>query len=192
MARKPRLKAVAQAVPQTREEADRLLGEIGALTREVERIEADLTDTVALAKESAKEKAAPLADALKSKFAALTAWAEANKSELLQGKRRSLTLTQGMIGWRWGNPAVKVGRGQDEAVVSTFTRLGLSDLLRVETSLDREAILKRPEAIEGIAGISIEQVESFFAKPLDVKVEQTATVVKLTGREAARGQADAA
>ncbi len=188
-----RLKAVAQAVPQTRDEADTLLGEIGALSREIERIDADLNDKVALAKEAAKAQVTPLADSIKAKFAALTSWGEANKSELLDGKRRSITMTHGTVGWRWGNPAVKVGKGQEDAVVKTLARLELGSLLRVETSLDREAILKNPDAIEGIAGLSIERVESFFVKPLDVSTEQTATVVKLTGSEATRQpDADAA
>lgn len=177
----PRLKAAAQPVPQSQEEADRLLGEIGALSREVARIEADLTDQVERAKAAAKQQAAPLAEAIKAKFQALTAWAEANKAELLGGKRRSLQLTHGAIGWRWGSPAVRIKRGCEEAVVTTLERLGLDRFLRVKRELNREAILEDPAAVEGIAGVAIERAESFWAKPAEMEIEQVATVQKLTG-----------
>ncbi len=182
--RKPvRIKARAQEVPQTREEADRLLGEIGALSREIERVEADLTDQVARLMDQAKAASSPLGEALKSKFAALTAWAEAHKGELLDGKRRSVGMTHGTIGWRMGTPAVKVARGQEETLVKTLLRLDLGRFLRTAVTLDKEAILKDPAAVEGIVGLTVEQKETFFAKPLDVELEQQATVLKITGRE---------
>lgn len=186
MSRRAALKVAVDQVPASREDADRLLGEIGALQRRIETIDIELTDAVALAKAEASRKAKPLADELKAKLGVLATWAEASRGELLDGKRRSAAMSQGTIGWRMGMPTVKVSRGQEEALIATFQRLGLSSLLRERVELDKEAILKAPDRIEGIAGIGIEQVESFWAKPLDVRTELATTSVKLKGVAAVR------
>lgn len=67
-------------VPQSREQAASAIAEIGALNREIGRIEATLNDRIAKAKEDAETKAAPLRDRVAASTEGLRIWAEANRS----------------------------------------------------------------------------------------------------------------
>lgn len=176
-----RIKAKAEAVPSSREEADTLLGQIGALQREVERIEADLSDQVSRSKADAKKRADPLVKQAEAKFVALMAWANASRETLLVEGRKSLALSQGTIGWRRAPPAVRVEKGQEDAVIAALEAAGLTDLLREVVELDKEAILREPARVGGIPDIMVEQAEHFWIKPLDVRVERKATSAKVTG-----------
>lgn len=117
-------------VPASREEADALLGRIGDDQRQLELISAGLTETVAREKLAAAAEALPIAGRLKESFAALHVWAQANRAELLERGRKSVSLSQGTIGWRMGNPEVRIGRGQEDLVVATLGRLGRGELIR--------------------------------------------------------------
>lgn len=183
MAKKPtRIKAPAVPVPQTREEADKLIGEIGAFQRDIDLAKAAAEEKVAAVKAALEEEIGGKAAEMLAKFQAVMAFASANRDTLLEKGRKSVELSQGQLGWRLGNPTVKLARGVDEdSLVATFERLKLDDLLRVTTSLDRQAILKEPKRIEGIAGITVEQDETFFVKPLEVTTETTAKAGKLIG-----------
>lgn len=180
MSKGKRITAAAAGVPKSREEADALLAELGTLQRQLERIDLDLSEVVAAAKKSAAEKAKPLADQIRAKVAALCAYATASRDELIPAGRKSVNLSQGTLGFRMAPPAVKVAKGQEEFVITTLRRLGLEDLLRETVELDREAILRDPSRIAGLAGISVEQTETFYVKPLDVSVEQSVTSAKVT------------
>ena len=158
----------------------------------MDRLNHDLTDQIAALKEAAKNQADPLVATIKSKFQALTAWAAANRSEILPRGRRSVSLSHGVIGWRMGNPTVKVSKPLEAAIIGAFERAKLDHLLRRTAELDREAILRNADAIDGIPGLWIEQTESFYAKPLDVEIEQVATVQRLTGTDIKPQAAEAA
>jgi phage host-nuclease inhibitor protein Gam len=171
-----RIKAPALPVPASREEADRLLGDLGALQRELDHIDADLTATCAAAKLAASKAAAPIADEIRRRFSALGIWAEEHRSRLLEGDRKSVALGQGVIGWRWGMPTVRIARGQEEAVIEELARRALGHLIRTRQEVDREAVLRAPELVADLTGIVVEQIETFFAKPLDLESEQVRTV----------------
>jgi len=179
-----KLKAPATPVPQTREQADQLIGEIGAAQRAIDDITARLEADIAQLKAVAAAAAAPFATRIMSHFVALTAWASANKDALLEGKRRSVELSQGVIGWRWSNPTVKVAKGKEDDVIKALRERGARRLLRYEVSIDKNAILKEPDRIEGIPHIEVVQVENFFVKPFAVEAEHVAAVTKLTGAAA--------
>lgn len=171
MAKPKKHKLPAQKLPQSRGEADGLLAEIGALERQIAMIDAELAATVEQLTESARTHADPLAAERDARVKALAAWAEANKSTLLEGDRRSHALAHGTVGWRRTPPAVKVADDALDAVIAELQRRRLSDLLRVTTSLDKAAILKAPARVEGIAGIAIEGGEFFFAQPRELGTE---------------------
>lgn len=172
--------AAMAGVPTDLEAANVLLGEIGTLQRQIDRIDLNLSEAVAALKKTAGDEAKPLADQLKAKVAALCAYATTNRETIIPAGRKSVSLSQGVMGFRLGNPTVKVAKGQDEAVIATLERLGLTGLLRHVVELDREAILRDPATIAGLAGIGVEQVETFYVKPLDVSSEQAVTMAKVT------------
>ena len=59
-----------------------------------------------------------------------------------------------------------------EAVVEIFQRMGLQRFLRTKTEVDKTAILAEPDAVRGIAGVSvITGLEDFVVTPLEVKAD---------------------
>lgn len=183
-----RLKAAALPVPVSRAAADELLGQIGRLQRQLDVIDAALTEEVAAAKARAAAEAKPVAEQIKTAFQALTIWAERNREELCRDGRKSVTLSQGVIGWRIGLPTVRIAKGMEDELVSIFGRLGKGHLIRTRQEVDKEAVLRDPNEVAGIPGIAVEQTESFFAKPLDLEAEQVKTTGKL--KVARRGASD--
>ena len=178
--KRTRVTAAMAGVPADLEAANALVGEIGTLQRQIDRIDLDLSEAVAALKKQAGDDAKPLADQVKAKVAALMAFATANRETIIPAGRKSVALSQGTIGFRLGNPTVKIAKGQDEAVIATLERLGLEKLLRRETAIDKEAILREPGTIQGLAGIGVAQVETFYVKPLDVASEQAVTTSTVT------------
>lgn len=171
-------------VKLNREDAEAALGRVGENLREIQRIELEASEQIEAIKSAAKQRTDNLAKAVKADFVALTGWAAENREQLLADGRRTIPMTHGQVGWRWSPPAVKVKADDEPAVVATLQRLKLDHLLRTRVELNREAILEEPGAVEGIAGISIERVETFWAKPAELDLEQKAQARKLTGAEA--------
>lgn len=171
-----RIKAPSLPRPTSRDEADRLLGEIGVLQRELDAISAQLTETVAEAKERASRLGRPIADDIDRRFKALCLWAETERDQLLEGGRKSVTLSQGVIGWRWGMPMVRIRRDAEDEIVELLSQRGLHHLIRTRQEIDKEAVLRQPELVADVDGLTVEQVETFFAQPLDLAAEQVKTV----------------
>lgn len=173
-----RIKRAALPVPTSRAGADAALGRIGELQRQLDAINGHLSEEVARQKARCAEAAAPIAEEIRELFEGLHVWAEGARAELLEDGRKSVAMSQGTIGWRLGMPTVKVARGQHDAVVATLGRLGLGDLIRTRQELDKDAVLRDPDLVRDVPGLAVEQVEQFFAKPLDLEVEQAKTVAR--------------
>ena len=53
-------------------------------------------------------------------------------------------------------------------VIETLEKLGLARFLRTKTEINKEAILADPDAVSGIAGLSIQTgVEDFVITPFE-------------------------
>lgn len=165
--------AVAVAVPNDHEEARAMLRRIGEAQRQRDRIQSDLNDTVSQLQESAANRAAPFNDQIRNYTAGLQIWAEANRAELTgNGKRKSMDMGVGELGWRTRPPRVSV-RGID-VVIGALRSLGLTRFLREKVEINKEAVLAEPEAVEHIKGISITQGEDFWIKPAETDLEEVA------------------
>ena len=104
---KTRIKAgtALAAVPQNRDEASLAVDEIGAATRELTRIEAEMNDRMAEIKTAYETQAAPLRARVDTLTLAIKTWAEANRDELTQhGKVKTHDLPAGQILWRTRPP----------------------------------------------------------------------------------------
>jgi phage host-nuclease inhibitor protein Gam len=169
---KPKVKALAaQPVPQTRAAVVAAIAEIGQLVRDRTRIEADLNDQVAALKQAAEEKALPLAQRIAALTEGVQTWCEAHRDELTQGgKTKTATLSSGEVRWRVTPPKVVV-RGM-EAVLDALRRAGLTRFIRTKEELNKDVILAEPEAVAGIRGLRIEQVEEFVVVPFETALEE--------------------
>ena len=171
-----KIKTNAIDAPVTQEQAEALLLDIGKAQREVARIEADMNDHLAEIKDGFEKAAQPYNEDISEKFSALHIWAEAHKDELLKGKLKTAKISTGELSWRTTPPRVSV-RGKDE-VIEMLKRMKLTHLIRTTEDINKEAILNEPEAIKGIAGVSIVQKEEFAAKSFESQIERVMSIKK--------------
>ena len=169
---KPRLKTPAHAerVPQTREEVDAAIAEIGQHTRERLRIETAMNDELAVIKARFEELAQPHSDAMRARLAGVQTWCEAHRDELTQGgKVKTAAFPSGEVRWRANPPSVAV-RSVD-TVLKALWEKGLSRFVRVKEEVNKEAILAEPDAVKGIPGITIKAIEEFAVVPFEAALD---------------------
>jgi phage host-nuclease inhibitor protein Gam len=141
-------------VPQSREEAEDMLVEIGKLDRKIKGFElktaekvAALSGGLASATRDWRERHELLTDGL-------AAWANDNRSELTQeGQVKTVDLGTGTLSWRMRPASVRL---KDAAkVIAAIKAMGLLQFLRIKEEVNREAMLAEPDAAQGIAGVAI-------------------------------------
>ena len=168
MAKPTKLKAKAQIdVPQNRGEAAADIRAIGDLQRDLQRQQADMNDKIA----AITAEYQPTMDAINKRIMGLQegvqAYCEANRAELTDGgKVKFANLVTGEVNWRQRPPSVRI-TGAD-SVIDTLRRLALGRFIRTKDEVNKEAILNEPEAVQGVAGISIiSGVEDFVITPFE-------------------------
>lgn len=176
MSKATRIKTQALPVPKTAAQAEQLLADIGRAQRQVSTIENRMNDRLAKIKQEFEEQAKPLNDEIEQKFAALHAWAEANKGELLKGKTKTAKLATGELSWRTTPPSVSI-RNQ-KVVLEILKQRELHDLIRNKEEVNKEAVLANPERVGDIKQIKVVQREEFAAKPYGSEIEKVETVNK--------------
>lgn len=164
---KPRAKRAAEtvAVPQSAEEAADYLRVIGEAQRSLTAMKAALDEDVAQAKSRAEAMAQPLQAAIAERTKGLEIWASANRTAMAKGK--TIVLPTGTLAWRARPPSVRVGN-MAEAI--DFLRRGgeqLARFLRTKHELDKDAVLKEPEAAGAIPGVRVGSAgEEFVVEPV--------------------------
>jgi phage host-nuclease inhibitor protein Gam len=168
VAKKTRIKQVALvAVPQSKDECAYYINKIGRLHREIAVQTAAMNDEIAKITDRYTTVFAPLQDNIKFLQSGVQSWCEAYRNELTNGgKSKSGQFVTGTVQWRQKPPSVVV-RGVD-AVIEALNRLGLGRFVRIKEELNKEAILNEPEAVKGVAGLSIKTgVEDFVIQPFE-------------------------
>jgi len=165
---KTRLKTKAQLdVPQSRDEAAQYIRRIGDMTRKMLRDMAEMNDAIAHITQTYQ----PRLDAQKGDISlcqqGLQAWCEANRDELTNsGRVKTANLVTGEIQWRQRPPSVGV-RGA-ESVIEALMGFGLDRFVRMKAEINKEAILNEPDAVKGVAGITVVTgVEDFVITPFE-------------------------
>lgn len=170
-----KIKAPSVTAIRNRDEAEAAIQSIANLQQHIARQNSELTDAVNKLKTEAQQAAAPINEEITGIFRALHVYAEANKSDLLVGKSRTVKLGAGDMGWR-RNPAKCTIRGA-EGVIEALERMGLKHAIRTKKEIAKDVILNDRKVFQDIKGITINQTEEFFVNPHETKVEQ-AEVVK--------------
>lgn len=173
MARRVKAPAVTVEVPQTRDQVVAAIAEIGRRERECQRIEAEMNEQLAAIKLRFESEGKPHADRIAALKEGVQIWCEANKEQLTEGgKRKTARFASGEVRWRMTPPAVRL-RGV-AAILAALAEKGLSRFIRTSQEVDKEAILKEPDAVKGVAGITIGQVEEFVIVPFETKLDEVA------------------
>ncbi len=175
MAKATKVKAAATAhqVPQTREQATQAVLQIGLDRREKLRIETAMNDEIAAIKTRYEAEAAPLNERIQQLQSGVQMWCEANRAVLTNnGKVKTANLGSGEVKWRMTPSAVNLRNVK--TVIAKLQELGLTRFLRVKEEVNKEQILAEPEAVRGVAGITISQFEEFVIEPFEAKLEEIA------------------
>ncbi|MDR1063040.1 MAG: host-nuclease inhibitor Gam family protein [Azoarcus sp.] len=155
---------------QSKEETMGAIKELGDVQRELTRLETTINDEIATI--TLREKGR--IEALYSRADILTAgiqlWCEANRATLTASGGKTANLITGEVAWRQRPPSVTVR--QQEKVIETLKALHLARFLREKTEVNKEAILAEPQAVSGIAGITVVTgVEDFSVTPFEIEIQ---------------------
>ena len=161
-------------VPQNKDQVVEAIAEIGRRQRERDRIQSEMNDELAEIKQSHEEKAAPHASAISALTKGVHIWCEANRDDLTKnGKVKYAELATGKINWRAKPP--KVSLKKVEEVITRLKELKLKQFIRSKEEVDKEAILKNPEKVEGVKGITVKSDgEDFVITPFETELEEVA------------------
>ncbi len=160
----------AAAVPQTRGAVAEAIAAIGMSQRELTRIEATMGDEIAAIKANYEAYAEPHKAAVQALTAGVQTWCEAHRAELTgDGKAKTAQFTTGEVRWRLPPPSVKLTGV--EALLARLKKLGLTRFVRIKEEVNKEAILAEPEAVRGVAGITLQQAEEFVVVPHETVLE---------------------
>lgn len=165
---KTRLKSQAQIyVPQNRDDAAADIRKIGDLQRQMSRATTEMNDAIA----EITAKFQPHLDAVGKQINTLQdgvqGYCEAHRQELTNdGKVKTANLITGEVQWRQRPPSVRLSKS--EVVLETLARLGLSRFIRTKEEVNKDAILDEPDAVRGVAGITVVTgVEDFVITPFE-------------------------
>lgn len=161
------------AVPQSKDECAESIRIMGDLQREFERSRALMNDTIAATTQHHQPLLNALSERITTLQAGVQAWCEAHRADLCGADDRlgkTANLVTGTVAWRTRPPSVTVR--DVEGVLDTLLRMGLGRFVRVKNEPNKEAMLNEPEAVRGIAGITIKSgVEDFIVTPFEAEAE---------------------
>jgi len=153
--------------------ADRVLAQVGHLQRQLRQIEGDLNDRIDQAKAEAAAKAAPLKARMAELDAGLLAYAEYNKDRLF-GKKRSVKLHFGTLGFRRSTQLKTAAKWTWAAVLERCRELGLTQAIRVKESVDKESLAQLPDPQLEQIGVVRRPKDSFWYEVDEHAIEDSA------------------
>jgi len=162
-----RVKVKEEDLPTIRTlgEAETAIAEIGQMQRNMQSAVDKLAEHIAQQKATNKVVTDELSNQIQVRMMALEKFADANQAKITDGgKRKSIKLTHGRMGWREQPRSVRL-KGVD-AIVEALKEAKLVKFLRTKMEVDKEAILKEPDAVEDIDGITVtDKFDEFFVEP---------------------------
>lgn len=157
---------------------DEALARIGRLQRQRQGIQAELDESVAAARAVFEKRAQPLLAEVAELAAAVARWCAAHRGEVLPAGSKTARFPAGEVSFRRAPPAVELV-GKLEEALAELRANGLKRLIEVKRveSLDRRAILARPELVAGLRSLRVppeaERPETVTIKPAGSKLAET-------------------
>lgn len=167
-----KLKAKAQSyAPQTLNDCAADIKKLGDLQRDHARTTADMNDEIAKITKRYQPQLEAISERIETLRNGVQTYCEANRNSLTnEGKVKTANFVTGEVNWRQRPPSVGI-RGAD-AVLETLARMGLTRFIRTKQEPNKEAMLNEPDAVRGIAGITIVTgVEDFVITPFEAQAE---------------------
>lgn len=171
-----RKQAAAQTFA-TRDECNEAIRMLGIAQRELQRVEADMNESLAKIKEASEARAKPYAEQVAYLVTDIWAWCDANRAELTDNdKVKTVKFGNGEVAWREAPPKVSINKKtKAEGVVAWLLEAPAKfrKFLRPKHELNKEAMLAAPELAAEIPGVTIKSAgEGFYIKPFETELEE--------------------
>jgi phage host-nuclease inhibitor protein Gam len=156
-----------------REDLENVLGQYATAVIDGDALKAEMERKIAEIRADYEGRAAEIGRRQEDLFADIEAYLLGNPQEIPEG-RKSLELLHGTVGFRTGNPTVRLPRGVDEAALCEELRCsGFPEYVRTREEVNREAVLAADDPTrESLAahGVKVTQTKDRFF--VEVKREQ--------------------
>ena len=155
--------------PETLEDVERLMGELALKDARRRALTAKMDEQLKAIRDRYAADLDALDAAQKALEAEIASWAELHKAAF--GEKRSLVLTHGAIGWRLGNPAIRLRPRVKAEQALAMVKDRLPQYVRVTEELDKSALLAafsgKALSAEALAacGLRVAQTERFYCEP---------------------------
>ena len=166
-------------VPTTQQEAETLLFSMGAARRQLRLFEIEMNEALARTQADFEQHAQKFNQQIEAEFKAIHAWAEANRDTLLTGTEKTVKLATGEISWRTCPPSVTLKKPDE--VLERLRKLGLERFIRTKEEIDKQLLLKDPDAVSAVKGITITSKEEFTATPSELLIDKAETSAMVVG-----------
>lgn len=149
-------------------ECDAGIARLGGIARDLASIETRKSEAIAAMTKRAEDAATPLIDERIGLEAKVKSWCESNRSRLTDGgERQTARFPSGECKWRKGKETVAIDREREDKVIEELEGRRLGRMLKVVKSIVKSAILREPDKVKGIRGITfVEAAESFSIEPV--------------------------
>lgn len=144
---------------ETWQDVDRAMGVLRGCDAEMSGIGAEFDQEIAEIQAAKAKALEPLVNKRARVEGLVTEFAEGRRDEL--GKKKSIKLVHGVIGWKLGSKAVAFTHSEDRTIQIAEAR-GLDALLRRKVELDKTAVKKLTAAEQLALGVKITQDERLF------------------------------
>lgn len=183
-----RIKTSAEPSIITRDEAERIVGQITELTIKRTQLLAEVDDQISTIRSKYETTLGNLEARIESATNRIREWALANPAEF--GKKKSIIFTQGVIGFRTGTPKLKTLAGYTFARVLNvlLSHSPFRGFVRVKEEVDKEGIIaafSQGNLLDGDLremGVKVDQDETFFVEPAVTDNEPRQTVAAKEGK----------
>lgn len=152
----------------TKDEAEEAFGEFANADAKQQKIQATMDVAIVKIRDKYADQLTELADVKNKAVEVVQSFAENNRD--LFGKRKSMELTHGVIGFRTSTPTLKTRKGYTWASALNLIKEFLPDYIRTKEEVSKDRLLVDREIPEVAAlfsktGIMVQQDEAFFLEP---------------------------
>lgn len=157
----------------SREDLENVLGQYAVAVIDGDALKAEMERKIAEIRADYESRAADVGRRQEDLFADIEAYVLGNPQEIPAG-RKSLELLHGTVGFRTGNPTVRLPRGADEGeLCQELKGAGLPEFVRAREEVDRAAVLAANDDVRAALaahGVKVTQTKDRFF--VEVKREQ--------------------
>ena len=171
---KTRQKKVLLPTTITKAEAEEAFADYAQADAKQQQLTSKMDEAITKIRAKYADEIAELTDKKDEAFEVMHAYAENNRDDF--GKKKSMDLTHGTIGFRTGTPALKTAKGFTWKSVTVLLEKGYKDFVRQVTEPAKDKILAdrlKPEVklMMEDCGIVVDQAETFFVEPKKELIE---------------------